>query len=361
MTKLRLGVLGLGEGRSIISAALNSELWELARICDLNEDLCKERAAEFRFPHYTTKFDDLLGDPKIDAIGVYTPDPLHATHIKQSLEAGKHVICTKPLIDNLKDALALIDAQKKSGKHVFVGQSSRFFASMLRQRADYEAGKHGNLFSVEAEYNADNRWFLKKSWARSGGLKWLYGGLSHPVDLVRWYFPNITEVAGYGMLTDNGRALGLTHEDSMHFIMRTSDGRIARVSGCYSAPPQPHMRDSHMTCVLRGESGASQADYYDLRYSTHFKGEGCVQYDMEHQAPYYFRFGGRGHHAGEYQNYIEYFARCVERGESPKPDLREGIVTVALMTAMEKSLESKQPQSVTGVLEEHGLGGLVQA
>ena len=64
---------------------------------------------------------------------------------------------------------------------------------------------------------------------------------------------------GYGMLTENGRALGLTHEDSMHFIMTTSDGKIARVSGCYSAPPQPHMRDSHMTCVLRGTKGASRA------------------------------------------------------------------------------------------------------
>src|SRR4051812_10799265 len=111
MKKLRLGVLGLGEGRSIISAALNSEVWELAKLCDLNEALCKERSAEFRFPHYTTQFDDLLADASIDVIGIYTPDPLHATHIRQSLQAGKHVICTKPLIDNLKDARELIDAQ----------------------------------------------------------------------------------------------------------------------------------------------------------------------------------------------------------------------------------------------------------
>src|SRR5690242_17404158 len=97
--KLRLGVLGLGEGRSIISAALNSEHWELACICDLNGDLCRERAAEFRFDRYTTSFDDMLADPAIDAIGIYTPDPLHATHIRQTLEAGKHAICTKPLID----------------------------------------------------------------------------------------------------------------------------------------------------------------------------------------------------------------------------------------------------------------------
>jgi predicted dehydrogenase len=265
------------------------------------------------------------------------------------------VICTKPLFDNLKDARSLIDAQKRSGKLVFVGQSSRFFEPMIRQRADFDAGKHGSLFSVEAEYNADNRWFLEKSWARAGGLKWLYGGLSHPVDLVRWYLPDVESVMGYGMLTENGRSLGLQHDDSMHFILRTTDGKIARVSGCYSAPPQPHMRDSHMTCVLRGENGASQADYYDLRYSTHFKGEGCVQYDMEHRAPYYFRFGGRGHHAGEYQNYIEHFARCVADQKAPKPDLNEGIVTVAIMTAMEQSLESRQPVSVKSVLREHGL------
>src|SRR5437764_4483217 len=115
MKKLKLGVLGLGEGRSIISAALGSELWELGCICDLNEDLCKERAAEFRFDRYTTRFEDMLADPKIDAIGIYTPDPLHAKHIRQCLDAGKHVICTKPLIDKLSEAKSLLGAGNKSG------------------------------------------------------------------------------------------------------------------------------------------------------------------------------------------------------------------------------------------------------
>src|SRR3954463_15030869 len=139
--KLRLGVLGLGEGRSIISAALNSEWWELALLCDLNEQLCRERAAEFRFDRYTTKLDAMLADPSIDVIGIYTPDPLHAKHIKLCLEAGKHVICTKPLMDSMADAASLLDAGRKSGKLVFVGQSSRFFEPMIRQRADFEAGK----------------------------------------------------------------------------------------------------------------------------------------------------------------------------------------------------------------------------
>jgi predicted dehydrogenase len=359
MNKLRLGVLGLGEGRSIISAALKSELWELGRVCDLNEKLCQERAREFQFPHYTTNFDDLLSDERIDVIAIYTPDPLHATHIRQALAAGKHVICTKPLIDNLADAAGLLDAQRNAKKHVFVGQSSRFFAPMIRQRADFDAGKHGNVFCVEADYSADNRWFLEKKWARGGGLKWLFGGLSHPVDLVRWYMPDVAEVMGYGLLTDNGRSVGLEHEDAMQFILKTASGKIARVSGAYSSPPTPHMRNSHLTCIVRGEGGTSIADYYDLRYSTHFKGEGCVQYDMEHLAPYYFRFGGRSHHAGEYQNYLEHFARCLAANEMPKPDFAEGIVTVAVMAAMEKSLQTKQPVTVRSVLEQHKLDGLI--
>jgi predicted dehydrogenase len=357
--KLKLGVLGLGEGRSIISAALASELWELVQLCDLNEQLCKDRCAEFQFPHYTTRIDEMLADASIDVIGIYTPDPLHAKHIQACLDAGKHVICTKPLIDNLADAPALLEAQKRANKHVFVGQSTRFFEPMIRQRADYDAGKHGEIFSVEAHYNADHRWFLKKDWAKgnsgAGGLKWLYGGLSHPVDLIRWYFPDITEVMGYGLLTDNGRAAGLAHPDAMHFVMTTSTGKIARVSGAYSSPPGNHARDSHMTCCLRGSKGTSHADYYDLRYSTHFTGEGAIQYDMANKEPYYFRFTGRSHHAGEYQNYIEYFARCLAEGKTPLPDLAEGIGTVALMTAMERSLQTNQPVQLKTILADHGL------
>ncbi len=353
--KLKLGVLGLGEGRSIISAALQSEWWEFVRLCDLNEDLCKQRAAEFSFPHYTTRFDDLLSDPSIDVIGIYTPDPLHARHIRQCLDAGKHVICTKPLIDRLDSARELLEAGRKSGKCVYVGQSSRFFEPMIRQRADFEAGKHGELYSVEAYYNADNRWFMSRDWAKGGGLNWLYGGLSHPVDLVRWYFPDITEVMGYGTLTENGRSLGLTDPDAMHFVLTTRTGKIARVSGHYSAPYGNSDRDSSMSCILRGLKGASHADYSELRYSTHFSGEGPVQHNLHHRSGYYFRFGGKSHHAGEYQNYIEHFARCLDEGKTPTPDIAEGIGTVAVMRAMELSLQTQMPVTIESVLAGYGL------
>jgi len=343
---LKLGILGLGEGRSTMSAALNSSKWTLHQVCDLNEDLCRQRAKEFDFHQWTTRYEDLLEDPEIDVIGIYTPDKFHALHIKMALEAGKHVVCTKPLIDDLSKAQELLSISEKTGKKVFVGQSSRFFEPMKKQRKDYMAGEIGELVTVEAYYHADHRWFLGKGWSLEDSFKWLYGGLSHPVDLIRWYLPDIEEVMGYGMLSPNGIKGGLKNEDTMHFIFKSKDGRIARVSGVYTGPIQPTVRDSEMSCILRGTEGCSQADYMDLRYAiTNKSGEEKVL-TFDHMLKYFFRFEGKSHHAGEYQNYLEYFADCLVSGQTAYPDLKEGIGTVAVLQAMDRSLKSGKPEKV---------------
>ena len=353
---LTLGILGLGEGRSTMSAALNSSKVKLKTICDMNEDLCKHRSKEFQFFNYTTKYDDMLNDAEIDIIAIYTPDKWHASHIKQALQASKHVICTKPLIDNLADAKELLDWQKKTGKKVFVGQSSRFFEPAKRQRKDFEAGLLGDLITVESHYHADHRWFLEKPWALESSFKWLYGGLSHPVDFIRWYLPGIEEVMGYGMISSNGKTAGLKNEDTMHFIFRAADGRIARVSGAYTGPVQPAQRDSGMSVILRGTEGASQADYHELRYAiTDKTGEEKVVHWGDKTIKYYFRFEGQSHHAGEYQNYLEYFADSITNNTTAYPDLKEGIGTIALLQAMDRSLQTGAPVKVSEILKVYGL------
>jgi len=343
MEKLRLGILGLGEGRSTMSAALQSEHIELVQICDLNEELGRKRMKEFDFHAYTQRYEDLLENSEIDAIAIYTPDHLHATHIKQALEHGKHVVCTKPFIDNLADANGLLDLAGRTGKRVFVGQSSRFFEPMKKQRADFEAGLIGELITIEGYYHADHRWFLEKPWSLQSSFKWLYGGLSHPVDFIRWYLPDIEEVMGYGMLSANGRKGGLQNPDTMHFILRATDGRVARVSGAYTGPVQPVTRDSEMSCILRGTEGCSQADYMDLRYAiTDRTGEERML-TWEHKLKHYFRFEGKSHHAGEYQNYLEHFARAIREDIPAFPDMKEGIGTIALLQAMDESLATGKP------------------
>ena len=353
---LKIAILGLGEGRSTMSAALQSNKLELVKVCDSNEDLCKQRAKEFDFHAYTTNYNELLLDNTIDIIAIYTPDHLHAEHIKLALLHGKHVVCTKPFIDDLSKANELIALSEKTGKSVFIGQSSRFFEPAKKQRSDFEAGLIGDLITIEAHYHADHRWFLAKEWSLKQSFKWLFGGLSHPVDFIRWYLPNIEEVMGYGMISSNGQNAGLKNEDTMHFIFKATDGRIARVSGVYTSPTQPAKRDSGMSCILRATEGASQADYHELRYSVTTKdGEEKIVHWGDTTLKHYFRFEGQSHHAGEYQNYLEYFVDSIEQGFTAYPDMKEGIGTIALLQAMDKSLQTGMPVKIAAILKEYEL------
>jgi len=353
---LTLGILGLGEGRSTMSAALTSSKLKLKVICDVNEDTCRLRCHEFGFINYTTKYEDMLNDTAIDVIAIYTPDHLHAEHIKQALLLDKHVVCTKPFLNDLSQAKELIELQMKTGKKVFVGQSSRFFEPFKKQRTDFEEGVIGDLITVESHYNADHRWFLEKKWALEKSFKWLYGGLSHPVDFIRWYLPNIEEVMGYGMISVNGKKAGLMNEDTMHFIFKATDGRIARVSGVYTSPTQPVSRESGMSCILRGTDGASQGDYHELRYAVKTnEGEEKIITWGDDKLKYYFRFEGQSHHAGEYQNYLEYFVDSIEQNFTAYPDMVEGIGTIALLQAMDRSLHSGKPVKISEILSEFGL------
>lgn len=357
MKKLTMGVLGLGEGRSIISAVQHSEYWELGNICDLNEELCKERCREFSFDKYTTSYEEMLQDASIDVIGIYTPDQLHAQHIKMALKAGKHVICTKPLMIDLDEANSLLEAQKESGKKVFVGQSSRYFEPARRQRMDYEAGKNGELETVEAHYISDSRWFLERDWSHQKGFSWMYNFMIHALDLAVWYLPEIEEVYGIGSVSANTKEKGVYAKDTMKFLLKDKNGHSAYVSGAYAMPTLGSAVEQSISCTLRGTKGVSRAGYPKLKYYTNFEPvqKTAQLQEFQDMYGYYFRFENETHHAGEYENYIDEFATELFKGNTPKPDLKEGIRTLAVMEAMSESMESGQVVKVADILKRRNI------
>ena len=90
----------------------------------------------------------------------------------------------------------------------------------------------------------------------------------------------------------------------------------------------------------------------DLRYAiTDKTGEERIL-TWEHKLKYYFRFEGKSHHAGEYQNYLEYFVDSIEQNFTAYPDLIEGIGTIAVLQAMDRSLQKGQPVKVKDILNE---------
>ena len=319
MKPLGLGVLGLGEGRSIISAGVHSDLWNVVCLCDTNDALAQERCAEFGLTDYTTDYDAMLADPAVDVVGIYTPDHLHAEHVIRALDAGKHVICTKPFIDNLARAADVLAAQARSGKQVMVGQSTRFFAPFMRQRQHYESGALGELVTVEASLQRRSPLVSEEALGAPAGLQ-VALRRHQPSGRPRALVP-ARHRRGHGLRLSQQqrpRRAAWSTPTPTTLCSRPPTAASPASPASTPAPPCRPERDSPMTCILRCDDGASQADYHELRYAWKIGDQAAIE-SFESKRDYYFRFGGVSHHAGEYQNYIEYFARCLEAAKRPSP------------------------------------------
>ncbi len=307
-------------------------------------DICKEKreAALEAVPGLfaTEDYDALLYREDVQIVAIYTPDPLHADHIERALRAGKHVICTKPLINDLKDAKRLRQVAEETGMRLQVGQSTRFGEPFQRQREMFEAGALGEVEVVDTHYNHRMDWYYKKSPWTIDQTHWAYLGLSHPVDLVRWYLGPIREVHAFGTITSLGREHGMSTPDAISVNLLAENGRIGRVLGNYGFHELPKAR-SLIECLLMGSGGTSLARYPELRFTYTGREGQEVDEDYEHSmAGYYYRHELKGMHYGEFCNYADYFASKLLSGEPNSPDLEEGLETVRVMDAIVKSLET---------------------
>lgn len=335
-----VGVVGLHEGKTMLIALRASNLCRAVAGCDLDPE--KRQAARALSPELAVfeSLDEMLAMPEVDIVAIYTPDALHAEQIERCFRAGKHVICTKPLINDLSQAERLRQAASDTGMRLQVGQSTRFFEPFLRQREDFEAGEFGQVETVDSHYHHRMDWYYEKSPWSLESTHWAYLGMSHPIDYVRWYLGPIRQVHAVGSRSALARKYGLPTPDviSAHFV--AEDGRIGRAFSNFGGHELPRGR-SLIEGFLMGDVGTSLARYPDLRY-THV-GSGGVEIEEDfHQAMagYYYRHELKGMHYGEFCNIADSFAaRLLDRAPN-HPDLDEGLETVRVMAAVVQSLES---------------------
>lgn len=337
--RLGVGVLGLHEGHTLLVALRASGLCRAVAGCDLSEE--KRLSALTAVPglFVTADYDEMLARADIQIVAIYTPDPLHAEHIERAFLAGKHVICTKPLINDPAQAARLKAVAAETGCRLMVGQSTRFGESFQRQRELFERGVYGDIEVVDAHYNHRMDWYYKKSPWTINETHWAYLGLSHPVDLVRWYLGPIREVHAFGTTTAVGKTVGLPTPDAITVNLLGENGRIGRVLGNYGFHELGRAR-SLIECFLMGSEGTSLARYPDLRFTTTLEGREVEEDYEQAMAGYYYRHELKGMHYGEFCNYADYFASCLLSGQSNSPDLAEGLETVMIMRAIVESLES---------------------
>lgn len=150
--------------------ALQSDVVKLAGIYDIKKERCE--LAESRGIHAYSSLEEVLADPTVDLVTVAIPNDEHRPVVIKALEAGKNVICEKPVTLSTKDLEAMIAAANKAGKIFSVHQNRRFDVDFLAMKQIYNSGEIGEIFNIESRIHGSRG--IPSDWR---GIKKYGGGM----------------------------------------------------------------------------------------------------------------------------------------------------------------------------------------
>jgi predicted dehydrogenase len=183
------------------SFAAPAAMPRLQAMCGRDEAKVADIAARLGYVGYYTDWKEMVRDPDVQIIDVCTPDNEHTAPSIAAAEAGKHVICEKPLAMTVADARAMAEAAKKSGVKNMLCHNYRFFPAVRLARQLVEAGALGTIYHFRAtylqEWGHDPSFPVEDCWYASGTKSGVLLGIgSHVIDMARYLLGEIVTVSG---------------------------------------------------------------------------------------------------------------------------------------------------------------------
>ncbi len=187
----KVGVVGCGAISGNHFHALDkTENAALAAVCDIDPDRLEKAARERRVPGYLD-WREMIASKDVDAVHVCVPHYLHAQISIAALKAGKHVLCEKPMGMSLKEARAMEQAARESGRSLTVCFQNRYNGATRRMKEIIDGGELGKILGGSAfvcwdrggAYYTGSGW--RGKWATEGGSV-LINQAIHTLDLLRY-------------------------------------------------------------------------------------------------------------------------------------------------------------------------------
>ena len=243
MSTLKVGLVGVGGiSRTHMPGWAASEEAEVVAGSDISAEALEEWGALHNIKKLTTNADELFSDPDIDIIDLCVPNMYHAPLAIAALEAGKHVICEKPLAPTPQDIQRMIAARDKSGKQLMTAQHFRFAGVSQAMKAEIDTGTLGDVYHARGWMLRRNgliptATFIEKK--HSGGGPCIDIGV-HILDLTLWMMGNPRPVTVSGV----------------------ADARLAHLPGAFATwreGPIPSSFDveDYAVAFVRFENGAT--------------------------------------------------------------------------------------------------------
>jgi predicted dehydrogenase len=332
-----VGVIGLGMGSGML--ALNqsqAHRMEVRAICGLEADRTKGLAEQYGIGFHTTDYREIISRKDIDVVGVYSPDHLHFEHVCAALKAGKHVLCTKPMTNNLDHAKEMVRLVKSTGKKLLMGQTMRYDPQMVAAKRFCDDGEVGRIIFAEAHYLHDIRPIFELTpWRLTAPQDFMYGGVCHPVDVLRWFLGDMDEIHAFGC--KGGLSPEYPLMDNFTLNVKFKSGVIGRVLGLYGVvePSEPMMKlvlygtKMTVTATFSDNLGGQLKTVWD---KIEYKPTSTMTFPPERGIDVY----------GHTKSILRYMANlegCIVNNTEPSPGVLDGAKTISAGAAAWQSIK----------------------
>ena len=226
------GIIGLSMGIFHLDAVIENG-GVIGAVCDVNEATLKKVGDKYNVPEERrfTDWRELIKLDEIDIIHIVTPDQTHREMSEAALNAGKHVLCEKPIALKREDIAAIVAAAERSDKKFMVGQVMRLNPSKAKLKEIADSGVLGDIYFVESEYAHDYATILN-GWRADPLRHGVIGGGCHAVDLLRNFAGDPLEVFAYG---SHKLLPTVDYDDATVAILKFPNGVMGKVfvsTGC---------------------------------------------------------------------------------------------------------------------------------
>ncbi|MHC4242996.1 MAG: Gfo/Idh/MocA family protein [Planctomycetota bacterium] len=192
MSKIKVGVIGTGFiGPAHIEGLRRLGNIEVAALAECSPELAESKARSLGIEEYYGDYKELLKKKDIQSIHICSPNYLHYQMAKKALEAGKHIICEKPLAISAAEAEELVDLADKKGLVNAVNFNIRYYPLSRQMRTMVEKGDMGDILAVQGSYlqdwlfyQTDYNWRLEPG--QSGKSRAIADIGSHWMDLIEY-------------------------------------------------------------------------------------------------------------------------------------------------------------------------------
>ena len=274
-----IGVIGYGFMGSVHSNAYvkipysfadPAALPLLRAMAGRNEEAVRSAAGRFGFEGYYTDWEELVSDEKVGIVDNCTPDNLHAGPSIAAAEAGKHVICEKPLAMTVADAKAMRDAAEKAGVKNMLCHNYRFLPAVRLAYELIQEGALGTIYQFRAQYlqevGHDPGEAVENVWYAAGTKSGVMLGIGcHIIDMARFLVGDIVSVQGLEKTYNTKRK----YEDGSEETVTADEANFAVVefangaAGTLESAGISTGRKNQHTWEINGSKGSMAFDLED--------------------------------------------------------------------------------------------------